>query len=84
MSEADVETVVSALRSQLAKHPDIAPTDGDIRFYSIHANEQGYQCSFIQGRANFSATFTFSGDDVRLNSVELKHRWNEDGSSTEF
>ena len=84
LSETDVETIVDVLRKQLAEHPDIASTDGDIRFSRIHASERGYQYSFIHGRAIFNAMFIYDGDEVRLDSVELRHRWNEDGTVTEF
>ena len=71
LSETDVEDIVRALRSQLSQHPDIGPTDGDIRFFSMHASEQGFKCLFLNGRAIFNATFDYDGDEVRLDSVEL-------------
>lgn len=84
LSEADVEAIVIALRKQLAEHPDIASTDGDFRFTSIHESNEGYQCSIIHGQAFFNVIFTYNDDEVRLKSVELQHQWNADGTVKEF
>lgn len=79
LSEADVEKIVGSLRTQLAMHPDLPSTNDRIRFSSIHAVNHGYQSIFTYGRANFIATFTYDGDEVRLDAVESPHQWNQDG-----
>ena len=83
LDEAEVERMTTELRRELATHADIAGSPGDIIFFTISPDIEGFRCMFNRGSDTYIANFDFE-ERIEIRSVELRWRANDDGSVTEF